>query len=57
MKIARNILSGILGACYGFSAVQLFLNNLPLGLGVLAIALLTSTIYIAVVVTDVGGDE
>lgn len=57
MKVYRMILSIILGGCYGMSATQLFLNNLPLGLGFLTIAVFVSTFYIAVVVTDVGENK
>jgi hypothetical protein len=51
------VLSIILGGCYGMSATQLFFNNLPLGLGFLAIAVFVSTFYIAAVVTDVGENK
>ena len=46
MKVTIIILGAIMGFCYGDAAYNLFINNIPRGLGLLAIGMFASVFYI-----------
>ena len=52
MRIARLILAGLFGGCFGFAIVQLFAGHLEIGLGVLAIGLFLSIWYVISWIVD-----
>ena len=47
MRTVRIIMAGIFGGCYSFAAMQAFLGNIPLSLGVFILGTSVAVLYLS----------